>query len=63
MILPPAEIIRQISHDFPLAPGDVIACGTSIGARPVKAGDRIEVQIEGIGSLGVTLAGADTSAI
>ena len=55
MILPPAEIVRLISHDMTLEPGDVIACGTSIGARPVRAGERVEVVIEGIGALGVTM--------
>ena len=55
MILPPAEIVRLISHDMPLNPGDVIACGTSLGARPVKAGDLVEVVIDGIGALPVTL--------
>jgi 2-keto-4-pentenoate hydratase/2-oxohepta-3-ene-1,7-dioic acid hydratase in catechol pathway len=55
MILPPAEIVRLISHDMILEPGDVIACGTSIGARPVRPGERVEVVIEGIGTLGVTM--------
>ncbi|MEY2956434.1 MAG: hypothetical protein RL123_1162 [Pseudomonadota bacterium] len=55
MILPPAEIVRLISRDMTLEPGDVIACGTSIGARPVRAGERVEVVIEGIGTLGVTM--------
>lgn len=60
MILPPAEIVRLISQDMPLEAGDVIACGTSIGARPVKAGDRVEVVIDGIGSLGITMTAAPT---
>jgi 2-keto-4-pentenoate hydratase/2-oxohepta-3-ene-1,7-dioic acid hydratase in catechol pathway len=38
-----------------LEPGDVIACGTSLGARPVKAGQVVEVVIDGIGSVGVTM--------
>lgn len=56
MILPPAEIVRLLSADMTLEPGDVIACGTSLGARPVKAGDAVEVVIDGIGSLPVTMA-------
>lgn len=56
MIMPPAQIVSRLSHDMTLEPGDVIACGTSIGTRPVKAGDRVEVVIEGIGTLGVTMA-------
>ena len=38
-----------------LNPGDLIACGTSLGARPVKAGMEVEVVIEGIGGLSVML--------
>jgi 2-keto-4-pentenoate hydratase/2-oxohepta-3-ene-1,7-dioic acid hydratase in catechol pathway len=38
-----------------LLPGDVIAVGTSIGSRPVKAGDVVSVVIDGIGAVGVTM--------
>jgi 2-keto-4-pentenoate hydratase/2-oxohepta-3-ene-1,7-dioic acid hydratase in catechol pathway len=43
------------SQDMTLNPGDLIACGTSIGARPVKPGMVVEAIIEGIGKLGVTV--------
>lgn len=56
MIMPPAEIVSRLSQDMTLMPGDVIACGTSIGARPVKAGDVVEVVIDGIGTLACTMA-------
>ena len=56
MILPPAEIVRLLSQDMTLEAGDVIACGTSVGARPIKPGDVVEVVIDGIGSLCVTMA-------
>jgi 2-keto-4-pentenoate hydratase/2-oxohepta-3-ene-1,7-dioic acid hydratase in catechol pathway len=56
MILDPPTIVSLLSRDVTLNPGDVIACGTSLGARPVKAGDVVEVVIEGIGTLGVTMA-------
>jgi 2-keto-4-pentenoate hydratase/2-oxohepta-3-ene-1,7-dioic acid hydratase in catechol pathway len=55
MILTPPEIVRLLSHDVTLNPGDVIACGTSLGARPVKAGQVVEVGIDGIGTLPVTM--------
>jgi 2-keto-4-pentenoate hydratase/2-oxohepta-3-ene-1,7-dioic acid hydratase in catechol pathway len=55
MIFSPAEIVSRLSQDMTLEPGDVIACGTSVGARPIKAGDVVEVVIEGIGSLSVTM--------
>jgi 2-keto-4-pentenoate hydratase/2-oxohepta-3-ene-1,7-dioic acid hydratase in catechol pathway len=34
-----------------LHPGDVIASGTPAGIGPLTAGDRVEVRIQGIGSL------------
>lgn len=56
MIMNPAEIVSQLSADMTLEPGDVIACGTSIGARPIKAGMEVTVVIEGIGELPVSIA-------
>ena len=55
MILSPAEIISCLSQDMTLNPGDLIACGTSLGVRPIKAGMAVEVVIEGIGSVSVTM--------
>jgi 2-keto-4-pentenoate hydratase/2-oxohepta-3-ene-1,7-dioic acid hydratase in catechol pathway len=34
-----------------LNPGDIIACGTSVGALPMKPGSQVEVVIDGIGTL------------
>jgi 2-keto-4-pentenoate hydratase/2-oxohepta-3-ene-1,7-dioic acid hydratase in catechol pathway len=51
MILPPADLVSQLSHDMTLLPGDVIACGTSVGLGSIKDGATVEVRIEGIGSL------------
>jgi 2-keto-4-pentenoate hydratase/2-oxohepta-3-ene-1,7-dioic acid hydratase in catechol pathway len=59
MIMTPAEIVSKLSGDMTLEPGDVIACGTSIGARPIKAGMEVEVVIEGIGKLPITIAASD----
>ncbi|MEJ6388279.1 fumarylacetoacetate hydrolase family protein [Gymnodinialimonas ulvae] len=56
MILSPAQIVSCLSRDMTLHPGDLIACGTSIGARPVKPGMAVDVVIEGIGRVGVTMA-------
>jgi 2-keto-4-pentenoate hydratase/2-oxohepta-3-ene-1,7-dioic acid hydratase in catechol pathway len=55
MILSPAEIISCLSQDMTLNPGDLIACGTSLGVRPIKAGMAVEVVIEGIGGVSVTM--------
>jgi 2-keto-4-pentenoate hydratase/2-oxohepta-3-ene-1,7-dioic acid hydratase in catechol pathway len=56
MIMPPAQIVSKLSQDMTLSPGDVIACGTSLGARPIKAGQEVTVVIDGIGNLPVTIA-------
>jgi 2-keto-4-pentenoate hydratase/2-oxohepta-3-ene-1,7-dioic acid hydratase in catechol pathway len=51
MIFSPLELVSRISHDMSLLPGDVIACGTSLGTGSIKDGSTVEVTIEGIGSL------------
>ena len=51
MILPPARIVSLISQEMTLRPGDVIACGTSVGALPMRPGMVVEVSIKGIGTL------------
>jgi 2-keto-4-pentenoate hydratase/2-oxohepta-3-ene-1,7-dioic acid hydratase in catechol pathway len=56
MIFSPAELVSRISHDMSLLPGDVIACGTSIGVGSIPDGATVEVSIDGIGSLSNTLA-------
>ncbi|MDX1514605.1 MAG: fumarylacetoacetate hydrolase family protein, partial [Gammaproteobacteria bacterium] len=40
-----------------LLPGDVIACGTSVGAGSMKPGSTIEITIDGIGTLSNTFEG------
>jgi 2-keto-4-pentenoate hydratase/2-oxohepta-3-ene-1,7-dioic acid hydratase in catechol pathway len=44
-------LIAHISRIMTLEPGDVIATGTPAGVAPVNPGDRIEVEVEGIGVL------------
>jgi 2-keto-4-pentenoate hydratase/2-oxohepta-3-ene-1,7-dioic acid hydratase in catechol pathway len=51
MFFKPNQIVSRLSHDMTLRPGDIIACGTSIGAEPMQQGCTVEVQIDGIGSL------------
>jgi 2-keto-4-pentenoate hydratase/2-oxohepta-3-ene-1,7-dioic acid hydratase in catechol pathway len=51
MIVPPEHLVSQISHDMTLLPGDVIACGTSLGVGSIRDGSTVEVKIDGIGSL------------
>jgi 2-keto-4-pentenoate hydratase/2-oxohepta-3-ene-1,7-dioic acid hydratase in catechol pathway len=56
MIFSPAEQVSLISHDMTLMPGDVIACGTSIGVGSIKDGSTVDVSIEGIGALSNVLS-------
>ena len=51
MIYSPQEIVAMISTYQTLVPGDLISCGTSVGARTMKPGTEIEVSIPGIGAL------------
>jgi 2-keto-4-pentenoate hydratase/2-oxohepta-3-ene-1,7-dioic acid hydratase in catechol pathway len=51
MIFKPWELVSIISRDMTLFPGDVIACGTSLGVLPMRPGTTIEVAIDGIGVL------------
>jgi 2-keto-4-pentenoate hydratase/2-oxohepta-3-ene-1,7-dioic acid hydratase in catechol pathway len=45
------ELISFISSIMTLLPGDVILTGTPSGAGPIVAGDRVEVEVEGVGVL------------
>ena len=42
-----------------LLPGDVIACGTSVGVGSVKDGSTVEIAIDGIGVLANRLRADD----
>jgi 2-keto-4-pentenoate hydratase/2-oxohepta-3-ene-1,7-dioic acid hydratase in catechol pathway len=48
-------LIRFISGIMTLYPGDVITTGTPAGVGPMTPGDRIDIQIEGIGTLSNTV--------
>jgi 2-keto-4-pentenoate hydratase/2-oxohepta-3-ene-1,7-dioic acid hydratase in catechol pathway len=51
MIFSPFHLLSFISHIMTLYPGDVIMTGTPAGVGPMKPGDKVEVVIEGIGTL------------
>jgi 2-keto-4-pentenoate hydratase/2-oxohepta-3-ene-1,7-dioic acid hydratase in catechol pathway len=51
------EILSFISGYMTLVPGDVILCGTQHqGLGPVQDGDRVEMTIQGVGSLAVNVS-------
>jgi 2-keto-4-pentenoate hydratase/2-oxohepta-3-ene-1,7-dioic acid hydratase in catechol pathway len=51
MIHSVATLVTHVSQTFTLLPGDVILTGTPAGVGPVVSGQRVEVEIEGIGVL------------
>lgn len=54
MVFNELELVSAISKDMTLYPGDIIACGTSVGVGSMREGDVIEITIDGIGTLSNT---------
>src|SRR5205823_10190664 len=50
-IFPLDVLIRHIAQAMTLFPGDLIPTGTPSGVGPLKAGDNVEVTVEGVGTL------------
>jgi 2-keto-4-pentenoate hydratase/2-oxohepta-3-ene-1,7-dioic acid hydratase in catechol pathway len=51
MIFGVDELVAYVSAVMTLEPGDVIMTGTPAGVGPLQPGDRVTVEIEGIGAL------------
>ncbi len=51
MVFDVARLVAHVSSAMTLLPGDVILTGTPEGVGPMVAGQRVEVEIEGIGTL------------
>ncbi|WP_426963915.1 fumarylacetoacetate hydrolase family protein [Haloparvum alkalitolerans] len=51
MIFEIPELIEEITEYLTLEPGDVIATGTPEGVGPLGDGDRVEIEVEGVGTL------------
>ncbi|MGH7790725.1 MAG: fumarylacetoacetate hydrolase family protein, partial [Thermodesulfobacteriota bacterium] len=45
------RLVSFVSHVMTLLPGDIIATGTPAGIGSMRIGDKVEVEIEGIGIL------------
>lgn len=45
------QLVAYVSSVMTLEPGDVIATGTPAGVGPLRAGEQVEVEVEGIGTL------------
>src|SRR6202158_2151987 len=57
MIFPVPTLISFISRVMTLLPGDIITTGTPQGVGPLKAGDTVEIFIEGVGILRNSVVG------
>jgi len=55
MIWSVPEIIAKLSEQVTMAPGDIIMTGTPSGVGATVAGDRLRGEIEGVGTLTVTI--------
>lgn len=51
LMYPVPNLVEFISAFMTLHPGDIVATGTPAGIGPMKTGDVVEVEIEGIGTL------------
>ena len=49
------ELIAELSTLFELRPGDLIYTGTPAGVGPLKAGDRVEGGIDGLGAITINI--------
>jgi 2-keto-4-pentenoate hydratase/2-oxohepta-3-ene-1,7-dioic acid hydratase in catechol pathway len=56
MVFPPDVLVSYISKAITLLPGDVVLTGTPEGVGALQVGDRVRVEIEGIGYLDNTVA-------
>ena len=51
-----AEVIAALSASVELAPGDLIYTGTPEGVGPIRPGEVVEGEVEGVGTLRITVA-------
>jgi 2-keto-4-pentenoate hydratase/2-oxohepta-3-ene-1,7-dioic acid hydratase in catechol pathway len=51
LVFPPEYLVYFVSRVMTLLPGDIISTGTPAGIGPLAEGDRVEVEVEGIGIL------------
>jgi 2-keto-4-pentenoate hydratase/2-oxohepta-3-ene-1,7-dioic acid hydratase in catechol pathway len=50
-VFPMEDVVARVSEIMTLLPGDVIATGTPAGVGPLRAGDHVEIRIDGVGAL------------
>ena len=50
-IFPVPRLLSFISAGMTLEPGDVVTTGTPDGVGPIRAGETVEIEVEGVGVL------------
>ena len=51
MLFSPGEVIAEVTQFVTLEPGDLLTTGTPAGIGRLSDGDRVEIEIEGVGRL------------
>jgi len=54
-----ARLIAYVSSVMTLMPGDVVTTGTPAGVGPVYEGDRVDLDVSGLGRLSVNISSSD----
>ena len=63
MVFSPNVLVSYISQVMTLLPGDVVLTGTPSGVGPLQLGDRVRVEIEGIGCLENTVVSRQSAVV
>ena len=51
LLRPIAQLIAEVSEFMTLSPGDVVLAGGADGAPRARVGDRVRIEIDGVGTL------------
>ena len=55
MIFDVPTLVAYVSRAMTLEPGDVILTGTPEGVGPLVAGDALEIEVSGVGTLSLSV--------
>ncbi len=51
LVFPVSRAIHDVTQFLTLEPGDIVAMGTTVGVGGLSDGDRVEIEVEGVGRL------------
>lgn len=57
MVFPIPAVLEYVTRFMTLEPGDIVATGTPDGIGPLKPGDRVEVEVTGVGKVSNPVVG------